>query len=138
MGQCHTTQKNPIETFQEFDDDSWLRQTTGISARIFLPPNPYVSNVELVISNIPKEQEQSESLVAELLTNEVAAARIESFTIEYSCLDIMYGGEGWKCSDSLDTFMELINRGGEYFKALNHIKYVYVIALAARSSDKAN
>ena len=87
-----------------------------------LPLNPYVSNVRLTLSDIPVEQEQSKLLIADLLTNEVAAARIESFTIEYSCPGLRYSEEECKCGDFLDPLVELFDRGGDYLKALKHVK----------------
>lgn len=120
------TQTNQIETPSQldFDGDPWSPRTTGISARIMLPLNPYTSDVKLTLSDIPEEQEQSRLLIADLLTNEVAAARIESFSIEYLCTGMMYGGEECKCGDFLDLFVNLINRGGDYLKALKRVKWV--------------
>lgn len=87
-----------------------------------LPLNPYASNVKLTLSDIPEEQLRSRLLIADLLTNEVAAARIESFTIEYFCPDITDDGKECNCCDPLDPFIELINRGGDYLKALKHVR----------------
>ena len=106
---------------QDFEYDSESRKPR-ITARIVLPLNPYVSNVKLTLSDIPEEQEQSKLLIAGLLTNEVAAARIESFSIEYFCTNILDGGKKCKCGDFLDPFIELINRGGDYLKALKCVK----------------
>jgi hypothetical protein len=87
-----------------------------------LPLNPYASDVKLTLSDIPKEQEQSKLLIAELLTNEAAAAAVESFSIEHFCTDSMYSGKECKCGDFLDPLIELINRGGGYLKALKRVK----------------
>ena len=47
------------------------------------PINPYPPpSVKLTLSDT-EEQELSKPLIAEFMTNEVAAAKIESFTIEY-------------------------------------------------------
>lgn len=102
-------------------DDYPSRRTTRVS---LLPMNPYVSDVELTLSDIPEEQEQSKLLVSDLLTNEVAAARIESFSIDYSCFHITDGGGSCGCGDFLDPFIELINRGRGYLKVLKRVKWV--------------
>lgn len=78
--------------------------------------------MKLTLSDLPEEQEQSKLLITDLLTNEVAAARIESFTLEYSCPGLGYSEEECKCGDFLDPLVELINRGGGYLKALKHVK----------------
>ena len=76
--------------------------------------------MELLICETREEQKRSKLLIAELMTNEVAAARIESFNIEYFC-DIEDDGE-CRCSDLLGPFVGLIGRGGSYLKALKHVK----------------
>ena len=87
-------QTNPTVTPpQDFDGDYGSLRTTRIPAHTMLPLNPYVSNVKLKLSDIPEEQEPSKLLIADLLTNEVAAARIESFAIEYSCTGILGSGK---------------------------------------------
>jgi len=85
-----------------------------------LPINPYSPNVKLTLCNTPEEQEQSKLLVAELMTNDVAATRIESFDIVYFCF--MDDGIECGCGDLLGPFVELIDRGGGYLKALKHVK----------------
>ena len=54
------------------------------------------------------------------MTNEVAAANIESLIIEYPCA--AYDGEECECSDLLGPLVELIDRGGSYFKVLKQVK----------------
>ena len=61
-------------------------------------------------------------MITELMTNEVAAANIESFNVEYFC-HMDYGRE-CECSDFLGPFVELVDRGGGYLKALKHVKWV--------------
>ena len=85
-----------------------------------LPTNPYVKDVELKLCGASEEQEQSRLLIAELMTNEVVAANMETFNIKYSC--IVRGGRDCRCSDSLGTSVELTDRGGSYLKALEHVK----------------
>ena len=85
-----------------------------------LPINPYVKDGELKLCGASEEQEQSRLLIAELMTNEVVAANIETFNIKYS--RIVRGGRDRRCSDSLGTFVEFIDRGGSYLKVLEHVK----------------
>lgn len=83
-----------------------------------LPINPYISNVKFTLCGTPEQQEQSQLLVVELMTNEVAAAEIEAFSIEY----YNDGGKESGCGDLLGLFVELIDRGGGYLKILKHVK----------------
>ena len=78
--------------------------------------------MKLTLCRTPEEQEQSKLLVAELMTNEVAAARIEAFSIAYFCADDDKRDCG--CGDSLGPFVELTRRGGDYLKALEHVEWV--------------
>jgi hypothetical protein len=87
-----------------------------------LPINPYAPDVTLTLCNTPEEQEQSKLLIADLMTNEVAAARIESLNIEYLCP--MDDEKECRCGDLLNLLIELIDRGGGYLKALKHVKCV--------------
>jgi hypothetical protein len=91
-------------------------------AQLVLPVKPYAKNVKLTLCGAPEEQEKSRLLIAELMTNEVAAANAETFNIKYS--SIVHGGRDCRCSDSLGTFVELIDRGGSYLKALKRVKSV--------------
>jgi len=86
-----------------------------------LPIDPYASSVKLTLCGTPKEQGHSKLLMAELMTNEVAAAKIESFTVEYFDIDC---GRECESDDFLGPFVELIDRGGGYLQALNHLKWV--------------
>jgi len=87
-----------------------------------LPIDPYASSVKLALCGAPEEQGHSKLLMAELMTNEVAAAKIESFTVEY--FNIIDGGRECESDDLLGLFVELIDRGGGYLQALNHVKWV--------------
>lgn len=98
-------------------------RTHGTRTQLMLPINPYASSVKLTLCDTPGEQEQAKLLIAELMTNEVAAAKIESFTIEYFCIEDEDGRE-CKCGGLLGPFVELINRGGGYLKALKRVKWV--------------
>jgi len=91
-------------------------------AQLMLPIDPYASSVKLTLCATPEEQGHSKLLMAELMTNEVAAAKIESFTVEY--FDIIDGERECESDDLLDPFVELIDRGGDYLQALNHVKWV--------------
>ena len=102
-------------------------------AQLMRPIHPYVSSVKLTLCDTPEEQEQSKLLIAELMTNEVAAAKIESFTIEYFC--IIDGVRESRSGDSLSLFVELIDRGGGYLQALNHIKQVLFCIARSQISD---
>ena len=65
------------------------------------------------------------------MTNEVAAAKIESFTIEYFC-SIDDERES-RSNNLLGPFVELIDHGGGYLQALNHIKWaIFRIARSQR------
>lgn len=86
------------------------------------PINPYVSNVKLALCETPEEQKMSKLLIAELMTNEVAAAKIESFNIEY--FHVFSGGKECGGDDLVGPFVGLLNRGGSYLKALKHLKWV--------------
>lgn len=92
--------------------------------RSILPINPHASSVQLTLCNTyeGQEQEQSRLLIADLMTNEAAAANIESFIIEYFCA--AYDGEECECSDLLGPLVELIDRGGSHFKVLKQVKWV--------------
>ena len=95
-------------------------------ARLMLPVNPYAKNVKLTLCGESEEQEQSKLLIAELTANEVAAANVEAFDIGYfNCVD---GGRDCRCGDTLGTFVELIDRGGSYLKALKRVKWVFCIS----------
>lgn len=76
--------------------------------------------MKLNLCTTPEEQEQSRLLIAELMTNEVAAAKIEVFNVDYFCVVEEEGGCG--CGGSLRPFTELIDRGGGYLKALKQLK----------------
>ena len=95
-----------------------------------LPINPYTPNVKLELCTSPEEQEQSKLLIAELMTNDVAAAKIEMFDVEYFCLYEDEGGCG--CGDLLSPFTELIDRGGSYLKALKRLRCVCHVACSPR------
>ena len=84
-----------------------------------LPINPYTTDVRLTLCRTPEEQERSKLLIADLMTNEVAAARIESFNIEYFCFDRK---TDCGCGGLLDSFVELIGRGGDYLKVLGRVR----------------
>jgi len=81
-----------------------------------LPINPYVPNVKFTLCNTPEEQEQSTLLITELMTKDVAAARVESFNIKYFCF--MDDGRECRCGDLLGPFVKLIDRGGGLPKGL--------------------
>lgn len=89
--------------------------------QLMLPINPYTSDVKLPLCNAPDELEQSKLLISELMTNEVAAAKIEAFSIDSFCTSDRESG--CECSD-LGPFVELIDRGGGYLKALKRVKCV--------------
>lgn len=77
--------------------------------------------MELTLCDRPKEQDQSKLLIAELMTNEVAAAKIKGFSIKYYC---DYDENECGCADLLGSFVELVDRGGGYLKTLKHVKCV--------------
>jgi hypothetical protein len=93
-----------------------------------LPINPYTTDVNLTLCNTPEEQERSKLLIADLVTNEVAAARIESFNIKYFCFD--HGETGCGCGDLTDSFAELISRGGDYLKVLGRVRWALACRIA--------
>jgi len=97
-------------------------RTHQIRTQPMLPIDPYAPSVELTICNTPGEQEQSRLLITDLMTNEVAAAKIESFTIEYFC--VIGDGRECECGSLLDPLVGLINRGKGYLKALKRVKWV--------------
>jgi len=78
--------------------------------------------VKLKLCASPEEQEQSKLLIAELMTNDVAAAKIEMFDVEYFC--VYKDEEGCGCGGLLGPFTELIDRGGAYLKALRQLRWV--------------
>lgn len=81
------------------------------NARSIVSANkPIRPDVKLAICDTPEEQERSRQLIAELITNEVASVRIETFDIAYLCT--VDGEEGCECGDLLGPFPNLINRGG--------------------------
>jgi len=107
---------------QDFDDDLGFPRSSRTRVGLMLPINPYVSNVRLTLCGTPEEQEQSKLLIAELMTNEVAAAKTQAFGIQYFC---SYNNEKeCKCDDLLGPFVELIDRGAGYLKALKGVKWV--------------
>lgn len=114
---------------QDFGD-SEFRRTHQTYVQLMLSIDPYASSVKLTLCNTPEEQEQSKLLIAELMTNEVAAAKIESFSIKYSC-DIE-NGRVCRCGDLLGPFVGLIDRGGGYLKALKHAKWVSFCVACSR------
>ena len=81
--------------------------------------------MKLKLCTSPEEQEQSKLLIAELMTNEVAAAEIEVFNVDED-------GGGYGCGDLLSTLTELIGRGGSYLKALKQLRCVCHIACSPR------
>lgn len=85
------------------------------------PINPYISDVKLTLCTTHEQQEKSKLLIAELMTNEIAAAKIEAFSIEY--FRAYDDGEGYECGDSLGSFVELIDRGGGYLKTLKQLRW---------------
>lgn len=87
-----------------------------------LPMNLYASSVKLVLCDTPEEQELSKLLIVELMTNEVAAAKIESFIIEY--FRSIDDERESRSRNLLGPFVELVDHGGGYLLALNHIKWV--------------
>jgi len=99
--------------------------------QLALPINPYTPNVKLKLCASPEEQEQSKLLIAELMTNDVAAGKIEMFDVEYFCVHEDEGGCG--CDGLQSPFTELIDRGGGYLKALKQLRWVCHIACSSRS-----
>lgn len=99
-------------------------------AQLMLSIDPYASSVKLTLCGTPEEQEHSKLLMAEVMTNEVAAVKIESFTVEYFDTDC---GRECESDDLLGPFIELIDRGGGYLQALNHVEWVsFCIACSRR------
>jgi hypothetical protein len=93
-------------------------------AQLMLPVNPYAKDVKLTLCGEFEEQEQSKLLIAELTANEVAAANVEAFDIGYfNCVDD--NDRDCRCGDTLGSFVELIDRGGSYLKALKRVKWVF-------------
>jgi hypothetical protein len=121
VNRCSQPHKPELTLSQDVDDGFRVLQPPR--PQLMLPMNPYVKDVELTLCGVSEEQEQSRLLIAELMANEVAAANIETLSIKYSC--IVRGGRDCRCSDSLGTFVELIDRGGSYLKALGHVKWIY-------------
>ena len=66
-------------------------------------------------------------MIAELMTNDVAAAKIEMFDVEYFCVyeDVYEDEGGCGCGDLLSPFTELIDRGPGYLKVLKQLRWVY-------------
>ena len=113
-----------LTLYQDLDYVLGVLRHPQTRAQFMLPVNPYAKNVKLTLCGAPEEQEQSRLLIAELMTNEVAAANVEAFDIGYFyCVDDDDGGCG--CGDMLGTFVELIDRGGSYLKALKRAKWVF-------------
>lgn len=56
------------------------------------------------------------------MTNEVAAAKIEGFSIEYCCDDVE---QECGCGDLVGSFLELIDRGKGYLRTLKRVKCVW-------------
>lgn len=107
---------------KDFDNTPGFREYSRTPTQVVLPLNPYISDVKLTICDNPVEQEQSRLLIADLMTNEVAAARVESFTIE--CLCDFDDDKECRCGGLLYLFTELIGRGESHLKALKRIKWV--------------
>jgi hypothetical protein len=103
------------EPREELDYSNYI-----IKAQIPLfPLNPFVSKVDITFSPVPESNARTKTLIAELMTNGVAAAEIEEFNLE---LDCNYRMEGiCKTGVALDDFTKLIDRGNDYLRSLKRV-----------------
>lgn len=83
------------------------------------PLNPFVSKVDVTFSPVPESNARTKKFIAELMTNGVAAARIEEFNLELECDHRT--GKTCKTGDALDDFIKLINRGSDHLRVLKRI-----------------
>lgn len=85
---------------------------------VFFPLNPFVSKVDMTFSPVPESNARTKTLIAEFMTNDIAAAGIEEFGLELECDPDTETRRFCKTGDALDDFIKLIDRGNNYLRSL--------------------
>jgi len=75
--------------------------------------------VDITFSPAPESNARAKNIIAELMTNGVAAAGIAEFDLELECDH--HTEKYCKTGDALDDFTKLIARGSNYLRSLKRI-----------------
>ena len=65
---------------------------------------------------MPESNARTKKFIAELMTNDAAAAGIEEFNLELECDH--HTEKFCETGDALDDFIKLIDRGSDYLRSL--------------------
>ena len=76
--------------------------------------------MEIKFSPLPKSNAHAKALIAEYMTNSVAAAEIEEFNLEFDC-DGDPIEDTCEPGDALDDFIKLIGCGSDYLRSLRRV-----------------
>ena len=76
--------------------------------------------MDIKFSPVPESNARAKALIAEYMTNSVAAAEIEEFNLEFDC-DGDPMEDACETGDAHDDFIKLVGRGSDYLRSLKHV-----------------